>query len=150
MVCVKYCVFTFPLVVTVVQTHGGASSALRSIHASTRNEERTYIRASIASDTITLSTLSTPSHQGMMMNIFLLGGWVARPSAFYFFALSLVPCLILFGLVALLFVVALPVLSIRRSNWSPCLALFNLTAFCHPCLSLVYLAFPHRLALILH
>lgn len=32
------------------------------------------------------------------MNIFLWGGWVARPSAFLFFALTLVPCLILSGL----------------------------------------------------
>lgn len=38
------------------------------------------------------------------MDIFLLGGWVARPSAFLFFASSLVPCLILF---ALSFVVAM-------------------------------------------
>lgn len=59
---VKYCVFTFPLVVTAVQTHGGASSALRSIHAPTRNEEGTYIRASVASDLDTLSTLNKPSH----------------------------------------------------------------------------------------
>nr|DAP73754.1 MAG TPA: hypothetical protein [Caudoviricetes sp.] len=127
--CVKYCVFTFPLVVTVVQTHGGASSAPRHIHAPTRYEEGTYIRASIASDLDTLSTLNIPSHQVMMMDIFLLGGWVARPSAFLFCALALVPCLILFvlvclsfsplllpvylallGLLGLPFVVALPVL----------------------------------------
>ena len=91
--CVKYCVFTFPLVVTAVQTHGGVQSALQSIHAPTRNEEGTYIRASVASDLDTLSTLNTPSHQVMMMNIFLLGGWVVHPSAFLFcgfpvFALS--------------------------------------------------------------
>jgi len=36
------------------------------------------------------------------MNIFLLGGWVARPSAFYFVAFLCSPCLILFGLVVLL------------------------------------------------
>lgn len=36
------------------------------------------------------------------MNRFLLGGWVARPSAFFIFALALVPCLILFGFVAVL------------------------------------------------
>ena len=48
--CVKYCVFAFPLVVTAVQTHGGVSSALRSIHAPTRNEKGTYIGASVASD----------------------------------------------------------------------------------------------------
>lgn len=81
---VKYCVFTLPLVVTAVQTHGGVQSALRSIHAPTRNEAGSYIGASVASDTVTLSTPNTQSHQGMMMNIFLLGGWVARPSAFYF------------------------------------------------------------------
>ena len=50
MSCVKYCVFTFPLGFTAVQTHGGASSAPRRIHASTRYEERTYIGASVASD----------------------------------------------------------------------------------------------------
>ena len=83
---VKYCVFTFPLVVTAVQTHGGASSALRRIHAPTRNEEGTYIGASVASDVVTLSTHNTPSHQEMVMNIFLLGGWVAHLSAFYFCA----------------------------------------------------------------
>ena len=47
---VKYCVFTFPLVVTSVQTHWGFSSALRIIHAPTRYEEGTYIGASVASD----------------------------------------------------------------------------------------------------
>lgn len=91
--CVKYCVFTLPLVVATVQTHGGVQSALRSIHAPTRDEEGTYIRASVASDIIILSTPNTPSHQGMMMNIFLLGGWVARPSAFYFVAFLYLPCL---------------------------------------------------------
>lgn len=101
--CVKYCVFTFPLVVTAVQTHGGVQSALRRIHAPTRNEAGTYIRASVASDLDTLSTLNIPSHQVMMMDIFLLGGWVARPSAFYFMAFLFFPCLILF---ARLFVVA--------------------------------------------
>nr|DAX91210.1 MAG TPA: hypothetical protein [Caudoviricetes sp.] len=113
---VKYCVFTFPLGVTAVRTHGGVQSALRSIHAPTRNEEGTYIRASIASDLDTLSTPSTPSHQEMMMDIFLLGGWVARPSAFYFVAFLCSPCLILS---ALLFVFALRV---------PCL-------LCCPCSS---------------
>nr|DAO51172.1 MAG TPA: hypothetical protein [Caudoviricetes sp.] len=48
--------------VTAVQTHGGVSSALRRIHAPTRDEEGTYIRASVASDLDTLSTLNTPSH----------------------------------------------------------------------------------------
>lgn len=100
---VKYCVFTLPLVVTAVQTHGGVQSALRRIHAPTRNEAGTYIRASVASDLDTLSTLNIPSHQVMMMDIFLLGGWVARPSAFYFVAFLCSPCLILF---ARLFVVA--------------------------------------------
>ena len=47
---VKYCVFAFPLGFTVVQTHGVASSALRRIHAPTRNEKGTYIGASVASD----------------------------------------------------------------------------------------------------
>lgn len=121
MVCVKYCVFTFPLVVTAVQTHGGVQSALRSIHAPTRNEEGTYIRASVASDLDTLSTPTTPSHQGMMMNIFLLGGWVARPSAFYFVAFLCPPYLILS---ALLFVVALLG------------SMLNLIALCLLCFSL--------------
>nr|DAN41331.1 MAG TPA: hypothetical protein [Caudoviricetes sp.] len=39
------------------------------------------------------------------MNIFLLGGWVARPRAFYFVAFLCSPCLILFGLVAMPFFV---------------------------------------------
>ena len=134
-VCVKYCVFTFPLVVTAVQTHGGVQSALRSIHAPTRNEEGTYIRASIASDLDTLSTQSTPNHQVMMMNIFLLGGWVARPSAFYFVAFLCSPCLF-------------PAFSVDRVL--PCFYVLILTALCHLCLFLVGLAFPHCLALILH
>ena len=113
-VCVKYCVFTFPLVVTAVQTHGGVQSALRSIHAPTRNEEGTYIRASVASDLDTLSTLNIPSHQVMMMNRFLWGGWVARPSASLFLRLRwflVLFCLVcVVYVVALSFVVALPVL----------------------------------------
>lgn len=149
---------------------GGVQSALRSIHAPTRNEEGTYIRASIASDLDTLSTPSTPNHQVMMMDIFLLGGWVARPSAFYFVAFLCSPYLILFDLVALSFVVALLVsmlnLTARCSlcfSWSLsllpafsvdrvllCLTEFNLTALCRLCLFLEYLAFQHRLALILH
>nr|DAR95705.1 MAG TPA: hypothetical protein [Caudoviricetes sp.] len=60
--CVKYCVFTFPLVVTAVQTHGGASSALRRIHAPTRNEEGTYIGASVASDVAIGIALIKPVH----------------------------------------------------------------------------------------
>lgn len=48
--CVKYCVFTFPPVVTAVQTRGAASSALWSTHAPTRYEKGTYIGASVASD----------------------------------------------------------------------------------------------------
>lgn len=91
--CVKYCVLKMPLVVTAVQNHGGVQSALHSIHAPTRDEEGTYIRASVASDVATLSTPNTPSHQGMTMNIFLLGGWVARPSAFCFMAFPCSPCL---------------------------------------------------------
>ena len=87
MSCVKYCVLKMPLVVTAVQTHGGASSALRRIHAPARNEAGTYIRASVASDLDTLSTPKTPNHQGMVMNIFLLGGWVARLSSFLFLRL---------------------------------------------------------------
>nr|DAN20706.1 MAG TPA: hypothetical protein [Caudoviricetes sp.] len=59
---VKYCVLKMPLVVTAVQTHGGVQSALRRIHTPTRNEEGAYIRASVASDLDTLSTLNTPSH----------------------------------------------------------------------------------------
>lgn len=59
------------------------------------------------------------------MNIFLLGGWVARPSAFLFFALALVSCLILFDLVALLFVVALPFSVCLCCSWSPLFTLFH-------------------------
>ena len=108
MVRVKYCVFTFPLVVTAVQTHGGVQSALRRIHAPTRNEAGSYIRASVASDVATLSTTNTLSHQGMTMNIFLLGGWVARPSAFYFCACA--------GSLSSVFAWSL------CSLWSPCLS----------------------------
>lgn len=120
-----------PLVVTAVQTHGGVRSALRRIHAPTRNEEGTYIRASVASDLDTLSTLNIPSHQVMTMDIFLLGGWVARPSAFYFVAFLCSPCLILFGLVALSFVFALPysVCSAFRGRLA-CSLHSRLTVFC--------------------
>ena len=169
MVCVKYCVFTFPLVVTAVQTHGGVSSALRHIHAPTRNEAGTYIRASVASDLDTLSTPNTLSHQGMMMNIFLLGGWVARPSAFYFCACSgSLSYSVWLGRSAFHCRLACSMLNITALcplciSWSPCLfsvflvncvllcfSVLILTALCRPCLFLVCLAFPHRLALILH
>ena len=50
------------------------------------------------------------------MNIFLLGGWVARPSAFFIFALALVPCLI---------VLAWSLCSL----WSPCFPLSVLPVF---------------------
>lgn len=129
MSCVKYCVFTFPLVVTAVQTHGGVQSALRSIHAPTRNEEGTYIRASEASDVVTLRTPSIPSHQGMVVDKFLLGGWVARPSAFYFLRLRLHWSLC--------------------SLWSPLrLTVLNLTALCRPC-SCTWYAYHFRLAWLL-
>lgn len=141
--CVKYCVFTFPLVVTAVQTHGGVQSALRRIHAPTRNEEGTYIRASIASDLDTLSTLNTPSHQGMTMNIFLSGGWVARPSASLFLWLSCVRlalfCLLSFSWLLSLF----PAFSVYRVH--PRLSVLILTALCWPYLFLVCLAFSHCL-----
>ena len=101
------------------------------------------------------------------MNIFLLGGWVARPSAFYFVAFLCPPYLILS---AQLFVVALLgsmlnliALCPLSFSLSPCLfsvffvarvllrlTEFNLTALCWPYLFLVYLAFPYCLALILH
>ena len=115
--------------VAAVQTHGAASSALRSIHAPTRDEEGTYIRASVASDLDTLSTPSTPRHQGMMMNIFLLGGWVARPSAFLFLRLRwfLVFCV---RLVAMLSQVALSSvfawLYVVCLAWSLCLTVPSL------------------------
>lgn len=166
MVCVKYCVFTFPLVVTAVQTHGGVSSALHSIHAPTRNEAGTYIRASAASDLDTLSTPKTPNHQGMVMNIFLLGGWVARPSASLFLRLrwflvlfclawslsfSLSPCLFYAKhnrtLSAQLFVVALPVPCSRCFTWSPLFVLLRCQSLLIArCLYLVYSAFPRRSA----
>ena len=44
------------------------------------------------------------------MNIFLLGGWVALPSAFYFCGFPVFSLSYCVGLVALSFVVALPVL----------------------------------------
>ena len=59
---VKYCVFTLPLVVTTVQTHGGASSALQSINAPTRYEEGTYIGASVASDVAIGIALNNLTH----------------------------------------------------------------------------------------
>lgn len=72
------------------------------------------------------------------MNIFLLGGWVARPSASLFLRLR---WFLVFGvyLVALLFVVALldPMLNLTA------LCLLSLSLL--PCLSLVCLAFPHCL-----
>ena len=82
------------------------------------------------------------------MNIFLLGGWVARPSAFYFVAFPCLSCLILFGLVALcrlcsalLFVVALPyyVRSAFRGRLA-CSLHSRLTVFfsAFPCLSCLY------------
>lgn len=145
MVRVKYCVFTFPLVVTAVQTHGGVQSALRRIHAPTRNEEGTYIGASVASDSVTLSTPSTPNHQGMMMDRFLLGGWVARPSAFYFcactgslsycvgLAVRGVPCV-----VAVLYPLQLVARVLCYLALSHFVSLFLSPVF----LCLVYLAFP--------
>ena len=80
------------------------------------------------------------------MNIFLLGGWVARPSAFYFVAFLCSPCLIVlaWSLCLLLSPCLFPVFFVAR------VPVLNLTALCHPCLFLVGLAFPHRLALILH
>ena len=84
MVCVKYCVFTFPLVVTAVQTHGGVQSALRRIHAPTRNEEGTYIRASVASDLDTLSTRKQPN-QSRNDDEQIFVGWVGgTPKCFLF------------------------------------------------------------------
>ena len=64
------------------------------------------------------------------MNIFLLGGWVARPSAFCFVAFLFLPCLILS---ALHIVVAYPV---------PCL-------LCCPCSSPLVRAYPYRTLLAL-
>lgn len=72
------------------------------------------------------------------MNIFLLGGWAALPSAFYFCGFPVFSLSYCVGLVALSFVVALPVLGRN-------VPVLILTALCHPCLFLVGLAFPHRL-----
>lgn len=113
--CVKYCVFTIPLVFTVVQTNGVASSALRRIHAPTRNEKGTYIGASVASDVaIAIALFSQYSKEWWWTDFCWVGGRHAR--SLFIFASSLVPCLILFGLVALgrpcsalSFFVALPV-----------------------------------------
>ncbi len=156
MVCVKYCVFTFPLVVTAVQTHGGVQSALRSIHAPTRNEEGTYIRASVASDLDTLSTPSTPNHQMMMMDIFLLGGWHARVLFILWlscvrlvlFCLVCVVCVVyVVYVVALSFVVALPVLgrNVPTGRTLPPVFLYLTCLYLVTLYFLVYLAFMHRL-----
>ena len=104
----------------------GVQSALRSIHAPTRNEEGTYIGASVASDLDTLSTLYKPSQQGMMMNRFLWGGWVARPSAFYFCACT---GRLVFGVVLVCSVLS------HCSDWLQCLTVFNLTALGYLCSS---------------
>ena len=144
MVRVKYCVFTLPLVVTAVQTHGGVQSALRHTHAPTRNEAGTYIRASVASDLDTLSTRKQPN-QSSNGDVHIFVGWVGgTPERFLILWLSRV-CLVLFCLA-----------------WSPCIPLsvlpafvscvclvalplfcpvplFNLTELCRLCL--VYLAF---------
>ena len=71
-------------------------------------------------------------------------GWVGgTPESFFYFALSLVPCLILFGLVALLFVVALLGFMLNLIalcplgfSWSPSLSPVL------PCSSLFFSAFP--------
>lgn len=96
------------------------------------------------------------------MNIFLLGGWVARPSAFYFVAFLCPPYLILS---ALLFVVALlgsmlNLIALCPLGFSWSLSLFPafsvdrvllrfsvliLTALCRPCLFLVCIVFPQCL-----
>lgn len=88
----------------------------------------------------------------------------------FIFALALVPCLILFGLVALLFVVALLGSMLNLTALCPLcfllspnllsvflvnrvllhLAVFNVTALRRPCLFLVCLAFLPCSALILH
>lgn len=155
MLCVKYCVFTFPLVVTAVQTHGGVQSALRRIHAPTRNEAGTYIRASIASDLDTLSTLNIPSHQGMMMDIFFVGWVGGTPERFLFSACSrfALPysvwlgrsvfcfCVVLFCLLGFSWSLSLfPAFSVDRVL--PRMSVLILTALCCPYLFLVCLAFP--------
>ena len=97
MSCVKYCVFTLPLVVTAVQTHGGVQSALRHTHAPTRNEAGTYIRASVASDLDTLSTRKQPN-QSSNGDVHIFVGWVGgTPERFLILWLSRV-CLVLFCL----------------------------------------------------
>ena len=51
---------------------------------------------------------------------FLWGGWVARPIAFYFCAVALVPCLILFGVVCVVALSFSPCfVRSHCSNWSP-------------------------------
>ena len=103
------------------------------------------------------------------MNIFLLGGWVARPSTSLFLR-----CRWFLALFCLAWSLGFPVFALLSSmlnlialcplgfSWSPCLfpvffvarvllrlTEFNLTALCWPYLFLVGLAFPPSLALIL-
>lgn len=89
------------------------------------------------------------------MNKFLLGGWVARPRAFYLVAFLCLPCLFLSGLSGLRGLRGRSVFCCRLAcTWSQCSAwlhfvarvpVLNLTALCRLCLFLVGLAFPHRL-----
>ena len=145
--CVKYCVFAFPLVVTTVQTHGGASSALRRIHASTRNEERTYIGASIASDVaIAIALFSQHIKEWWWTDFCGVGGWHALV-LFYFVRSYWSPCLILFVVVCVVYLLLSSCLYLVAVLFAFLyllhrLAVFSLTALCRPCLFLVCLAFP--------
>lgn len=151
MLRVKYCVFTLPLVVTAVQTHGGVQSALRRIHAPTRNEAGTYIRASVASDLDTLCTRKQPN-QSRDDDEHIFVGWVGWHARALFILWLFRVCLVLFCFAwSLCFSLSPNLFSVFLVNCVLlCLTVFNLTALCCPCLFLVCLAFPHCLTLILH
>lgn len=150
MSCVKYCVLKMPLVITAVQTHGGVSSALRRIHAPTRNEEGTYIRASVASDLDTLSTLRI-AKSSMNGDEQIFVGWVGgTPESFLYLRLRWFLVLLCFTW-SLCFSLSPCLFSVFLVNCVLlCFSVLILTALCLPYLFLVYLAFPHCLALILH
>lgn len=150
MSCVKYCVFAFPRGHLTVQTPVGVKRALRYPRPRRGTRRGSYIGASVASDVaIAPNHYITQSNQ-WWYTIFV--GWVGgTPEHFLFFALSLVPCLILS---ALSFFVALLNRAWFCLSLSPCPVLFFVARFRFPSLSpylfLVCLAFPRRLVHAIH
>ena len=157
MVCVKYCVFTIPLGYTVVQTHGG-SIKRASTYPRPDEERGGDLYRSERSERRSDSAYPTQhTRQQKTMNIFLLGGWAARPSAFYFCVIdgalsysvhSVFRCRC--ASLSLCFVVA--VLRCRCASLSlcfVCLTVFYFAAlvYSYPYLFLVCLAFPLGLVL---